>query len=106
MVKKDGRREPFDREKLLQGLRRACQKRPVPARALETLVNEVEGRIREDSPDEVPSLRIGDLVIERLRAVDEVAYVRFASVYRSFGDLDRFLEEVRRLRSAASEDGT
>jgi transcriptional repressor NrdR len=103
VVKKDGRREPFDREKVLLGIRRACQKRPVPTDAMERMVDEVEALVRDDGGSEVESRRIGDAVMERLRAADEVAYVRFASVYRSFGDLDRFLVEVQRLRGLPSE---
>jgi transcriptional repressor NrdR len=98
VVKKDGRREPFDREKILRGLRTACEKRPVGEGDLERLASEVEAELRESGDPEVPSRRIGDAVMRRLRDLDEVAYVRFASVYRQFGDLDRFYEELRRLR--------
>lgn len=97
VVKKDGRREPFDRAKILRGVRTACEKRPVSEADLERLVDEVEVEVREGADGEIPSRAVGDAIMRRLRVVDEVAFVRFASVYRQFGDLERFYEELRRL---------
>lgn len=98
VVKKDGRREPFDREKILRGVRTACEKRPISHEQLEKLAVDVEIEMIERGEGEVPSRLVGDTVIRRLEELDEVAYVRFASVYRQFGDLDRFYEELRRMR--------
>lgn len=97
VVKKDGRREVFDRQKMLGGLLKACEKRPVPLASIEALVDSVEAAIRQEGPTEVTSLRLGDLVMERLRDVDGVAYVRFASVYRQFQDIERFRQAVDEL---------
>jgi transcriptional repressor NrdR len=97
VVKKDGRREPFAREKLAAGVRRACEKRPLPTEAVDALVDEVQRCVREMGQREVASTAIGELVMERLRDLDQIAYVRFASVYRSFADLDqlrRVLDEL------------
>ncbi|MBF6598974.1 MAG: transcriptional repressor NrdR [Dehalococcoidia bacterium] len=90
IVKKDGRREEFSRPKLLSGLRRACEKRPLAARDIEQLAGDIEAALYAAGTAEVPSSTVGELVMERLRAVDAVAYVRFASVYREFGDIDAF----------------
>ena len=95
VVKKDGRREAFDREKLLSGLKKACEKRPVSVEQIEALVQEIERRVQEAGEKEVPSTTIGELVMERLPALDEVAYVRFASVYRSFRDIAEFMAELK-----------
>jgi transcriptional repressor NrdR len=97
VVKKDGRREPFDRTKIVRGVRTACEKRPVAEVEIERLVDEVEAEVREGADREVASREVGDAVMRRLRTLDEVAFVRFASVYRQFGDLERFYEELRRL---------
>lgn len=97
VVKKDGRREPFDRHKLLQGLHRACEKRPVPARALEAIVEEIEQALAEGPDREIEARAIGEKVMERLRELDKVAYVRFASVYRQFEDVEEFMSELRGL---------
>ena len=97
VVKKDGRRESFTREKLAGGVRRACEKRPLAAEAVEALVDEVERRVRELGQAEVASTLIGELVMERLRELDQIAYVRFASVYRAFADVEslrRVLDEL------------
>jgi len=97
VVKKDGQREAFDRAKLMAGLHRACEKRPVSAKALTALVDEVE-QIVQDSPDrEVEAAAIGEMVMERLKELDKVAYVRFASVYRRFEDVQEFMAELRDL---------
>ena len=98
VVKKDGRREPFDRQKLLAGLQRACQKRPVSSEALERLVDAVERGLVESGDKETTSRAIGEKVLVALRDLDRVAYVRFASVYRSFDDVEQFMAELRDLR--------
>ena len=95
IVKKDGRREAFDREKLLSGLKKACEKRPVSVEQLEAMVADIERRLQEMGEKEVPSSVIGEEVMRRLRALDEVAYVRFASVYRSFRDIAEFMDELK-----------
>jgi transcriptional repressor NrdR len=100
VVKKDGRREPFDRAKLLAGLQRACQKRPVSSEALERLVDVIERKLVESGDKETTSRAIGEKVLVSLRDIDRVAYVRFASVYRSFDDVEQFMAELRDLRTA------
>jgi transcriptional repressor NrdR len=99
VIKRDGRREPFNREKILQGLIRAAQKRPIPMEALEQIAFEVEREFRDKGEQEVTSLAIGEAVMERLRKLDEVAYVRFASVYRRFADADSVIEAIEELRA-------
>ena len=97
VVKKDGRREKFDRQKVLAGLLRACEKRPVSTNRLEEIVNEIEVRVA-DSPDrEIPSTQIGEILMARLRELDKVAYVRFASVYLDFKDVKEFMDELKDL---------
>lgn len=98
VVKSDGRREDFDREKLLRGLRIACVKRPVSADTLDRIANEIESSLHRTGKSEVPSKQVGELVMDRLRTLDDVAYVRFASVYRRFTDLVGLAEEIERLR--------
>ncbi|MGO9831683.1 MAG: transcriptional regulator NrdR [Myxococcaceae bacterium] len=102
VVKKDGRREPFDRDKLLLGLKKAVEKRPVSSDQLEELVSAVEGRLQEVGEKEIPSSAVGEDVMRRLRELDEVAYVRFASVYRSFRDIAEFMTELKDLLNDAS----
>ncbi len=97
IVKKDNRREPFDREKILQGLRMACKKRPISASRVEKIVDKVEQILQERSEKEVPSALIGELIVKELHALDEVAYVRFASVYRQFKDIEEFMKEINQL---------
>ena len=97
VVKKDGRRESFDRTKLLKGLVRACEKLPVPLDRLEDAAARIEGKLRESEQGEVSSLQVGDLAMEELRKLHKVAYVRFASVYREFTDLSNFATEIARL---------
>jgi transcriptional repressor NrdR len=94
VVKKDGRREPFDRLKILAGLKRACEKRPVSSEALEGVVSAVERRLQESGEKEVASAVIGEQAMAHLHVLDEVAYVRFASVYREFRDLGEFMTEL------------
>jgi transcriptional repressor NrdR len=97
VIKKDGRREPFSREKILNGLLRACEKRPIPAEKIHAIVDVIENDLARQAVEEVPSNVIGERVMEQLHKLDEVAYVRFASVYRHFKDLNQFLEELRSL---------
>ena len=97
VVKKDGRREPYDRLKLEGGIRMACGKRPISAETIQRILDEVETAIFAQANEEVPSRAIGELVMEKLREVDQVAYIRFASVYRSFVDLSDLREEVESL---------
>jgi transcriptional repressor NrdR len=97
VIKKDGRRQPFDRQKLLGGLVKACEKRPVSMEELERLVEELERELSQQFEREVPSREIGERVMQRLHALDPVAYVRFASVYREFKDVEEFLRELKDL---------
>ena len=97
VIKKDKSRETFDRSKLLNGLLRACEKRPVSIDQLDRIVDEIEGLLQESLDREVPSHLIGTYAMEKLKQVDEVAYVRFASVYRQFKDINSFMEELSRL---------
>jgi transcriptional repressor NrdR len=99
VVKRDGRREPFDRGKILAGLLRACEGRPVSRETLSRLAADVEREIFELGEPAVPSRAIGDRVMERLQRVDDVAYVRFASVYRRVEDVDRLMEEIQALKA-------
>ena len=104
VVKRDGNREIFDKSKILAGLVRACDKRPVPVAVLEQLVLDVEKELKNSMEREVPAMRIGDMVMERLRAVDDVAYVRFASVYRKFEDVETFIQEIHKIMEAAPKE--
>lgn len=97
VVKRDGTRQPFNRDKIMSGLLRACEKRPVPYDRLQEIVQEIERELQAGAEKEVSSLRIGQMILTRLRTIDEVAYVRFASVYRQFRDVADFSEEVRQL---------
>lgn len=103
VVKKDGHREPFEREKLLRSLRIACNKRPVSSDALEAQAASLERELGESGEKEVSSLVIGERVMERLKQLDDVAYVRFASVYRSFRDIDEFMSEMGKLVRSRDE---
>ncbi len=95
VIKKDGRREAFDRKKILAGIIRACEKRPVSVEKMEDVVTQVEHAIQKKSDREVLASRIGELVMERLKFIDDVAYVRFASVYRQFKDVGQFMVELK-----------
>jgi len=97
VVKKDDRREPFDRAKILSGLKKACSKRPVPLEVLEQAVDRIERTLEESGEKEIPSSRIGDAVMAALRDIDDVAYVRFASVYWPFRDVDELMAELKNL---------
>jgi transcriptional repressor NrdR len=104
VVKKDGQRESFDRDKVLRSLRIACNKRPVPADKLEEVAESLERELAESGEKEVSSLVIGERVMARLKALDGVAYVRFASVYRSFRDIDEFMSEMSKLVRARGDE--
>ena len=97
VVKKDGSRQTFDKMKLINGMLRACEKRPVPLSELQRVADEIEQEIRNTLDREVTSERVGELVMLKLKDLDEVAYVRFASVYRQFRDINTFMEELNRL---------
>ena len=97
VIKKDGSRAPFDRNKILAGLLKACEKTPVASEQLEKLVHEIEQDINERGDNEVETRYIGELVMRKLRELNQIAYVRFASVYREFRDINQFLEELRPL---------
>ncbi len=97
VVKKEGIREEFSREKMLRGLIKACEKRPVSLKQLEDIAHEVEKELRNQGNSEVKSVEIGEMVMNRLSVIDEVAYVRFASVYRQFKDINVFIEELKEL---------
>jgi len=105
-VKKDGRREAFDRKKLRGGLVKACEKRPVSAAKLDAIVDEIETRLHDTEEREMATSQIGSLVMERLRELDKVAYVRFASVYRKFEDADEFFNELKTLIGRAETKAT
>src|SRR5688572_6211399 len=98
VVKRDLRREPYEREKLMKGLRMACSKRPIPAATLERLADDIEAGMQESPEREISSRKLGNLVMDRLRDLDEIAYVRFASVYRRFEDVEQFVKELDQLR--------
>lgn len=97
VVKRDGTREPFDSNKILRGIRKSCEKRPVSAAEMDALVEDVEREINNSLEQEVTTIKIGELVMSKLKDMDEVAYVRFASVYRSFKDINTFMEELKLL---------
>jgi transcriptional regulator NrdR len=106
VIKKDGSREEFSRDKMLRGLLRACEKRPVSVERLERIVSEVEQKLRNTASTEIDSREIGELVMEQLYPVDEVAYVRFASVYRQFKDINMFMKELSALLSRSHHPKT
>lgn len=97
VIKKDGRREPFDRQKIIAGMQRACEKRPVSIATIEKMVDRLELSLQESGEKEIESSRIGESVMEALHELDEVAYVRFASVYRQFKDINEFMSELKDL---------
>lgn len=103
VVKKDGTREEFSRDKVLRGMIKACEKRPVPLEQLEGAVSQIESYLRNKSSSEVSSSDVGELVMEQLADIDEVAYVRFASVYRQFKDINVFVEELKDLIKKADK---
>jgi transcriptional repressor NrdR len=97
VIKKDGTRQPFDRDKLISGIMKACEKRPITTAQIENLVNSIETQSQNSLKREIMSQEIGEMVMERLKLIDEVAYVRFASVYRQFKDVNSFLEELNEM---------
>ncbi len=103
VVKKDGRREPFDRSKILVGIKKACEKRPISVDVIEEIADRVEQACRDYPDKEIPSAVIGERVMAELHDLDEVAYVRFASVYRQFRDANEFLEELEDLRKKKTD---
>jgi len=96
VVKSDGRREPFDRQKILSGLTKACEKRPISLEKLENIINKIEIQLQNNFSKEVKSKEIGEMIMKSLRSLDEVAYVRFASVYRQFRDVSHFMKELKK----------
>lgn len=98
VIKKDGKRERFDRDKLRLGIQKACEKRPISREQIDRLIYQLETELRNKDETEVPSNKVGRLVMKRLRRMDKVAYIRFASVYRDFKDVDSFAEEVKSLK--------
>ena len=104
VVKRDGRREPFDREKLRKSILKACQKRSVAVQKVDDLVADIEAQLHERSEKEVKWDELGEMVMDRLRALDQIAYVRFASVYRSFEDVSQFADTVAQLKGLLKDD--
>lgn len=98
MIKKDGKREAYQREKLTKGIKVACQKRAVSPEKIERTVTDVENRIKARKSKEIPSNKVGEIVMKKLKSLDKVAYIRFASVYRSFEDIKEFEKEVKDLK--------
>ena len=99
VVKKDGNRQSFDRNKLLNGIIKSCEKRPVSMNTIESIVDDIEKNLSNSLEKEVKSEEIGEMVMNRLKEMDEVAYVRFASVYRQFKDIDSYIEEIKKLKN-------
>lgn len=106
VIKKDGRREPFDRQKILSGIMKACEKRPVSIEKMEDIVTQVERAVQKKSGREVPASKIGELLMEKLKTLDDVAYVRFASVYRQFKDVGQFMQELQELLHKRKRKGS
>ena len=104
LIKKDGRREEFNREKIISGVRKACQKRPVSTKDIEDLVDRVEQHLQDLGEKEIPAVKVGEKVIQEIYNLDDVAYVRFASVYRSFKDVNEFMVELKEVLK--SKDST
>ncbi|MCE3223761.1 MAG: nrdR [Nitrospira sp.] len=103
VVKKDGRREPFDRGKIVSGLKKACEKRPISTVTIEAVTDRIEKRIQEMGETEIVSTAVGEEVMKELSQLDQVAYVRFASVYREFKDIDQFMDEIKALAQQRRE---
>jgi transcriptional repressor NrdR len=104
VIKKDGRREPFDREKILTGIKKACEKRPISLTTMEELISRIEKSLLEIGDKEIPSGIIGEKIMKELHELDEVAYVRFASVYRQFRDINEFMSELKELLDEKKRD--
>ncbi len=105
VIKRDGRREPYDRQKLINGIKTACRKRPVAEKDIENIVDEVENMIFHSQGMEISSMKIGECVMKKLRELDEVSYIRFASVYREFRDIGEFAEELKKLQDETGRSG-
>jgi transcriptional repressor NrdR len=103
VVKKDGRREPFDRSKIVSGLKKACEKRPISTATIEAVTDRIEKRIQDLGETEIVSTAVGEEVMRELSQLDQVAYVRFASVYREFKDIDQFMDEIKALAQQRRE---
>lgn len=103
VVKKDGRREAFDRKKIISGIQKACQKRPVSTSSIEDFVSFIESHFQEEGKKEIESSQIGEIIIDKLKEWDDVAYVRFASVYRQFKDIREFMSELESILEAKKE---
>ena len=103
VVKKDGRREPFDRSKIVSGLKKACEKRPISTTTIEAVTDRIEKRIQDMGETEIESTAVGEEVMKELSQLDQVAYVRFASVYREFKDIDQFMDEIKSLAQQRRE---
>jgi len=103
VIKKDGRRETFDRQKIISGIQRACEKRPVSISTIEKVVDQMELSLQESGEKEIDASRIGEAVMSALQAIDEVAYVRFASVYRQFRDINEFMSELKDILAKGAE---
>jgi len=99
IIKRDKSRQVFDRNKLLSGMLRACEKRPVSLQTLETAIDEIESQLQNSFDKEVTSVQIGEMALEKIKNIDEIAYVRFASVYRDFNDIESFMEELNNLKT-------
>ena len=99
VIKKNGNRELFDKDKIIKGLINSCQKRPISMKDIEELARKVEDKIRSSGDEEIKSSKIGNLIMTRLKKLDKVAYIRFASVYRDFADIDEFKEEISKLKN-------
>lgn len=99
VIKKDGRREPYDHNKIITGLKKACEKRPISVETIEKTANDIETALMETGEAEVPSSRVGEQVMQALKELDDVAYVRFASVYRSFKDIGEFVELIQKVEN-------
>ena len=97
VCKKDGRREAFDRMKIINGIKKACEKRPIPVEDIEQMIDRLETRLQESTDKEISTTTIGEWIMKELHGMDEVAYVRFASVYRSFRDIGEFMQELQDL---------
>ena len=106
VIKKDGRREVFDRQKIIAGMQRACEKRPVSIATIEKMVDRLEVSLQESGEREIEASRVGEAVMEALRDVDQVAYVRFASVYRQFKDINEFMQELKWILAKADKGDT
>lgn len=103
VVKRDGRREAFSREKVLKGVLRACEKRPVRREQMEQLIDQIESQLRQSDKMEVKSRKIGEMIMEKLAQLDDVAYVRFASVYKKFKDANQFVDAIKTLKQIETE---